>query len=190
MFKKSSKKPDPQAELEARVSRMMDIDEASEPAASKQAKSEKPVEAVVDQSVAEVQTAPVLNPDKPLDIFANNESPIEDESVSDKVDLASKIYPTPKSDKSAPQDLEIAPLSIDTPQTDSAIDSIVAQEADQVLAAEDAGIKLANVEAEAKVPEEVVKKGHPIFWWFVTLLAIIALAAAYVLMAPNHDLPF
>jgi hypothetical protein len=97
----------------------------------------------------------------------------------------------PKTTQTSPSDdVQVDPLAIDTPQTDAAIDDIVAQEADQVLAAEDAGIKLANDAAEADVSELAEPHGHPVFWFIVVLLVVLALVFAYVLLQPGLSLPF
>lgn len=87
-------------------------------------------------------------------------------------------------------DVVVEPLDIDNPQTDKAIDDIVAQEADQVLAAEDAGLQSAREQADAAAADDSEPHGHPIFWFFVALLVIIAAVAAYILMQPGLELPF
>lgn len=88
-----------------------------------------------------------------------------------------------------PGEIAIEPINLDTPESDAAIADIVAQEADQVLAAEDAGISAAQQDADT-APPEAEKHGHPIFWFVVVLLVILAAIAAYVLMNPDLDLPF
>lgn len=75
-------------------------------------------------------------------------------------------------------------VSLDTPESDAAIDDIVAQEADQVLAAEDAGI-LANQDIDS---EPASRKGHPIFWFIILLLVIIAAITAFILTSPGLEL--
>lgn len=119
-------------------------------------------------------------------------------TAEEKVDAMMAADPSPEPTaaeplKSAPvagDDVPVGPLALDTPQTDAAIDDIVAQEADQVLAAEDAGIRLANDEAEANAAEPVERHGHPVFWFVVALLVVLALIFAYVLMQPGLNLPF
>lgn len=80
--------------------------------------------------------------------------------------------------------VQVPPLAIDDPRSDAAIDDIVAQEADEVLAAEDA--KTAD-EAEQAVPAEPVSRphGHPIFWFVIAFLAILALVGGFLLLQPG-----
>lgn len=190
-----AKKPtklDEQAALEAKVDAMMD------PNAVKPA--------------AELESAPATEAAMPaLDIFAGTEAPINEvmpgaptlpgktakkvEPVTEpaiepappvvELELSQPVTDTPVTD-----DVVVKPLQIDTPKTDQAIDDIVAQEADQVLAAQDAGLQLAAAEAEATAPKEPTKHGHPIFWFIVVLLIIIAAFTAYVLVSPDAKLPF
>jgi hypothetical protein len=89
-----------------------------------------------------------------------------------------------------PSNEEAAPTpDLDTPQSDAAIADIVAQEADQVLAAEDAGILAAQDTAD-NIPEEPANHGHPIFWFGVLLLVAIAVIAAIMLTSPGLAVPF
>lgn len=86
-------------------------------------------------------------------------------------------------------DVKVDNIELDTPQTDEAISDIVAQEADEVLAAQDAGLERAIETADDTTPPPT-KAGHPFFWFFIALLAAIAAAAAYVLTRPGLTLPF
>ncbi|CAN5184766.1 hypothetical protein BH09PAT3_BH09PAT3_1590 [soil metagenome] len=140
---------------------------------------EASVDAMMDPRAAKRETAP------PLDIFADEQpaaAPVE--VVADTPDdIPEESIETPG------EDIVVEPLAIDTPQSDAAIDDIVAQEADQVLAAQDAGIEAAQAEAEpyTEVPP---KHGHPIFWFMIVLLVVIAITAAYVLTSPGLSVPF
>lgn len=87
-------------------------------------------------------------------------------------------------------DVKVPNVEIDTPQTDEAIADIVAQEADEVLAAQDAGIERAIETADNTDTVPAQKHGHPIFWFVILLLVIVAAAAAFVLTRPGLKLPF
>lgn len=91
------------------------------------------------------------------------------------------------SSKSA-DSIVIPKASLDTPESDAAIDAIVAEEADQILAAQDAGIEAAQADAAPTEDEE--KHGHPVFWFIITLLVAVAAIFAYLLMNPDLNLPF
>ena len=82
---------------------------------------------------------------------------------------------------------QISDSPLDTPQSDAAIADIVAQDADELLAAEDnATAEL----AEDSATDEPVEHGHPIFWTIIALLVILALFFMYVLLTPGLSLPF
>lgn len=82
----------------------------------------------------------------------------------------------------------IPKASLDTPESDAAIDAIVAEEADQILAAQDAGIEA--VQADSGPTDDEVKHGHPVFWFMIVLIVAVAAIFAYLLMNPDLDLPF
>lgn len=90
-------------------------------------------------------------------------------------------------DAAASNDIAIEQVKLDTPETDAAIDDIVAKEADEVLAAQDAGIAAAAAQTAEPQPE---KYGHPIFWFIILVLVIVAALTTYVLMNPGLELPF
>ena len=71
---------------------------------------------------------------------------------------------------------------LDTSQSDAAIDDIVAQDADNLLAAEDANLA-AQIEDLNDDPER--PRGHPIFWFVVAFFAILALFGGYLLLSPG-----
>jgi len=85
----------------------------------------------------------------------------------------------------AGDDVQVPPLNIDSPASDAAIADIVAQEADQVLAAEDAGVAAAKIDADAAVAQVPKRHKHPLFWFFVTLLAVVAVIIVVLLVNPN-----
>jgi len=85
-------------------------------------------------------------------------------------------------------DVPLERVSLDTPESDAAIDDIVAHEADQVLAAEDAGVRLAQLEGDESEPP--TRSGHPIFWFIILLLVVVAIVSAYVVTTPGLELPF
>lgn len=84
-------------------------------------------------------------------------------------------------------DVAVTPAQLDTPESDAAVDAIVAEEADQVLAAQDAGIAAEQDSAE---PVEEEKHGHPVFWFIIVFFVVLAMIFAYVLMNPDLNLPF
>lgn len=85
-------------------------------------------------------------------------------------------------------DVAVPPAKLDTPQTDAAIDDIVAHEADEVLAVQDASTEAA---AEAVADEPKPKRhGHPVFWFIIFALALFAVLAAVILTNPGLELPF
>lgn len=92
------------------------------------------------------------------------------------------------STEEASDDIAVPPVNIDTPESDAAIDDIIAQEADQVLAAEDAGIRAARQNAEAGYEPPKKPHGHPIFWFLILLIVIIAFLTFYVLTSPGLEL--
>lgn len=85
-------------------------------------------------------------------------------------------------------DIIIPEGDLDTPESDAAIDEIVTEEADQILAAQDNGIDAEQADTEPDNNQE--KHGHPIFWFIILLLVVLAAIFAYVLMNPDLDLPF
>lgn len=148
--------------LEARVDAMMDV------------KAEKPA----------TESTPALN------IFADAApgAPLLTQPVAE-----AEVAEAPDEQQTAPpsfvDEQPLEPAELDTEQSDAAIDDIVAQEADQVLAAEDAGILAAQASAEdATQPPQ--KHGHPIFWFGILLLVAIAVIAAVMLTSPGLNLPF
>ncbi len=90
---------------------------------------------------------------------------------------------------SSSDDVGIQPVNLDTPESDAAIDDIVAKEADEVLAAQDASVAAAESEVESQATEPE-KHGHPIFWFIIVLLVVVIAITAYVLMNPGLELPF
>lgn len=90
----------------------------------------------------------------------------------------------------SPGEIEIGSVNIDTPESDAAIDDIVAEEADKVLAAEDAGLRAAERQAQAHVVEPPAKNGHPIFWFLIFILVTLAFLTLYVMTSPGLELPF
>lgn len=178
MPKKTTNKTDSaENQLEAKVDQMMDVN--AEPAA-------EPVKA---------GTPP------PLDIFDGNATPstveisgppvlpnVKAKEVATVVETKEPA-PAPEPAAAIEAGIEIPPISIDTPDSDAAIADIVAQEADQALAAEDAGIRAAEAASEEVVVDDQ-KHGHPIFWFIILLLVVVAVFAVFVLTNPDFELPF
>lgn len=201
--------------LEAKVDAMMDVyakplqpgdsvaPEAGEESTQKDAPLDifagtgSPItEAVEASSAAETPGAPALPGKTPKPVKISPDPAVEEPSPAVSplnpelpiAELEALAGPSSTEDSAQVGDLEIKPLNIDTAQTDAAIDDIVAQEADEVLAAQDAGIQVANDEAEPA--QQPVKHGHPLFWFVVLLLVIVAGLFAYTLTHPDLTLPF
>jgi hypothetical protein len=154
----------PDQQLEARVDAMMAPDRPDQPVVK------------VSENKAEANADPNL---PPLDIFAN---PTTAPEVPDHLleDIESTIDEA--ADEKAPGDTVPPQANLDDPTTDAAVDDIVAQESDTVLANEDAATEAMQDEAE---PEP--RKGrHPIFWTIVFLLAVAAIISAYVLITGGN----
>lgn len=79
--------------------------------------------------------------------------------------------------------ITVQPLAIDTPDSDAAIEDIVAQEADEVLAAQDAGVLAASQSSQPDEPERL--QGHPFFWFFIILLVILIAVASLIVTSPG-----
>jgi hypothetical protein len=167
---------------------------------AKKTKTDQPTE--LEQHVDAMMAADPVTP-PPLDIFAGTDAPSEATSAPTlpgrhhvvKAQPPETPSLTPKQSQPEPvedskDDVVVPPLTIDTTQSDEAIDDIVAKEADQVLAAQDAGITLANDEAEQSAPDEPEQTGHPVFWFIVALLAIISVLGMILLTSPGLELPF
>ena len=159
------------------------------------------IEARID-AMMDINSDGITDP-KPIDIFAGQKAPVDEtpgappvpgvrphKSDTKVVDKPVAVAPTPVKEPEV-DDVKVTDMHLDTPQTDEAIDDIVAQEADTVLAAQDAGIEQAVLAADSVESEPTQKSGgHPIFWFFIVLLVIVAAATAYVLTSPGLDLPF
>jgi hypothetical protein len=132
---------------------------------------------------------------EPLDIFKNQGAPpLPDELKLDEpevvIDATSghTIQPVgvgKTEDPGSSSDELAAPLDGDTAQGNAAIEDIVTQEADEVLAAQDAGIQAANFDAERREVAEVQPKGHPLTWFVVFVLVVLIAIAAVVVMSPG-----
>lgn len=81
-------------------------------------------------------------------------------------------------------DVVVTPIAIDTPESDEAIADIVAEEADTVLAAEDAGIEATQTAVEPNATEPR-KHGHPVLWFIIAVLVMVAGLTAYLLLNPS-----
>lgn len=129
----------------------------------------------------------------PLDIFADATSaPILNSAPLAKVKKAHIIQERSSVSsggekitvrvKSAPTAALVAeaPENYDDPVTAQAINDIVASESDEVLAAEDSAL------AEQQLDSEPVKEsGHKLFWSFIALICLVALALALFIIDPN-----
>lgn len=158
--------------IEAQVDAMMDV--ASESSAEPQPKQES--------ATSTVSSAP----------------PVTKEQAKQLAAVEKTHHATPHKEAIKPAVVETAPIEeapvnlkdLDTPQTDAAIKDIVAQEADIVLAAEDAGIAQAYEVVEEQPEPEESSSGHPIFWFFVTLLVVVIAVLTILLFFPNVSVPF
>lgn len=166
--KKNDEEPRTAAELlEARVDAMMDP-------------SAEPVPATPSVPDSTPATAPPLKGSpKPQPTV---EVPLPELTLPQQLDDIAVTTET-----APPADITIEPVALDTPDSDAAIDDIVAQEADEVLAAEDAGLA---AQSQDDAIDEPQKHGHPIFWFIVFMLVILVVIAGVMLVNPNIDLPF
>ena len=175
------KKDQPQkSEVEARVDAMMDVNS----------------DGIVDTESSATQN-------EPIDIFAGAEPPVDiapsapplptgrQPKVAEPVqETVVAPVQTPVAAEPVVDDVKVPEVELDTPQTSEAIDDIVAQEADEVLAAQDAGIERELEASEATDIQPAKHSGHPVFWLIIALLVAIAAAAAYILTSPGLSLPF
>lgn len=120
-------------------------------------------------------------PDAP--VAATDPHP-EPEPASQAPTSPAHSFDTPLYDREA---IIVRPINIDTSTSDAAIDDIVAQEADQVLAAEDAGLTERQLFAQTQAKKR--RRGHPVFWFLILLLVILAVISAVALTNPNVQLP-
>jgi len=168
-------KPEPEAPseekiLEERVDAMMD---------PKRPEEVSPVP--VDES--EPQAADEALP--PLDIFAGASS-----APDVPKELVVKGAKTQNNSEQAPEPEETADVpsepQLDDSVSDAAVDDIVAHESDTVLAAEDTAIEQQKVTAPR--PRKI--HHHPVFWTLVALIAIVAVATAFLFVSGgNWQLP-
>jgi len=172
-------KPEPEAPseekiLEERVDAMMD---------PKRPEEVSPVP--VDES--EPQAADEALP--PLDIFAGASS-----APDVPKELVVKGAKTQNNSEQAPEPEETAGETADVPSesqlddsvSDAAVDDIVAHESDTVLAAEDIAIE--QQKAAAPKPKKI--HHHPVFWTLVALIAVVAVATAFLFVSGgNWQLP-
>lgn len=112
----------------------------------------------------------------------------KDLRVSSRPASSKKQATVPASEHPENNDIVVPTTDLDTPESNAAIDDIVAQEADQVLAAEDAGIRAAQQDAVSEYQPPKEPHGHPIFWFLIVLLVIIAGLTFYVMTRPGLEL--
>lgn len=164
--------------IEAQVDAMMDV-----ASADTKTSNGDPIEEPQSPTTATVASAPLVTEEQAKELAVSEKHHSRVVHTKSEVAEETVIEALPSEDVSL-QDF-------DTPQTDDAIKDIVAQEADIVLAAEDAGIAQAYEHAEDyEVAEEDAKSSHPVFWFFVTLLVIIIAVLSVLLFFPNVSLPF
>jgi hypothetical protein len=126
----------------------------------------------------------VRKTDNPTDPIGPPELPLDEATVAN----AGQSQDNGIANSTGSDDVAIPNSGLDTPESDAAIDAIVADEADQILAAQDAGVETAQEDAMPNDDQE--KHGHPVFWFVVVLLVVLAVIAAYVLMNPDINVPF
>ena len=179
--KKQPTEPTADELLEQRVDAMMSVTEPK-----------------VDTSVKspQLQIAPTdEDPKLPsLDIFAGTTNPVNAAVTSAPPLPGSKVKSEPATAVSVAEPAAVVqpePMvepvvepvtnnSLDTPDTDAAIDDIVAQEADAVLAAEDAGLAAQQL-PDHDIDDEDTENSHPVFWFFIYLFAGLIVVLAWLL---------
>jgi len=156
--------PSPQQLVEAKVDRMMDISPAPSDA--------QPLDIFAGQGAPTLPGKPTHHKSVPEVITPTATETVV--KVETQLDTSNVVLTEP----------EIGPLNIDTPQTDAAIQDIVTQEADEVLAAQDAGIEAAVADADT-VPEEPAPRGHPVFWFIMFVLVVLIILGGIMLTSPG-----
>lgn len=159
----------PEQELEARVDAMMAPDRPDQPAiAQPKSNTQAPAAGTADDQdlpPLDIFTSPATAPDVPDHLLEDIENTI-DEAAAEK----------------EPGETVPPEVSLDDPTSDAAVDEIVAEEGDTVLATEDAALEENQAETEP-VPE---KGRHPIFWAIIFILAVAAVVAAYLLVTGGN----
>ena len=188
--KNTSKQSDDTASVEKRVDAMMD------PRANDQIETPGNVIAPAAETTlppldiyAQPTGAPPLAAELSKDTQPHEEKPDEPTPLTSAPPAVEERTSETVED-SLPTEITIKPLDIDTPQSDDAIADIVAQEADAVLAAEDANIADDAESLQAVESDQSARHGHPIFWFIVFILAVLCIAVGIMLMNPNLSLPF
>lgn len=161
--------------LEAKVHDMMDVEK------------ERSSVVMPDTAAAGTSLPPldIFNSDAPgAPAIVGKPKPTKVASIPDETIEPLQVTAPEETPTTAIPATELQSPNLDTPQSDAAIDDIVAQEADEVLAAEDAGIAAAELNTQ-EVESSPQKHGHPIFWFFVLLLVIIAVLTSLVFVRPD-----
>jgi len=172
-------------------------DKNKKPPVTEAAALEAKVDAMMDPTVPDKSMGGVPAQSKsgdptppPLNIFASAPSAPElPKAGQSKVNAPEKTLVINESSNPEPTLSSQPALKdgvLDDATSDKAIDDIVAHESDTILAAEDAELAASAQETE---PEEPVEHHYYIFWSFITIIALIAIAIAILLVSPDNQFP-
>ena len=167
--------------LEKRVDAMMSVERPEPEEIVPPTESPKEVEPRAALEPEPVQPAPSA----PL--LPGSNQPAAPQQLKQKQPVKPELAPHP----ALIDDIVIKPAKLDTPKSDAAVAEIAKQDSDAALEDEDQDVEEAR-KAAAKQDRKAQKDGHPIFWFFVLVFAIVCLATGFYLMRPDlfqHILP-
>ena len=160
--------------LEKRVDAMMSVERPEPEEIVPPTESPKEVEpraALEPEPVQPAPSAPLLPGDN---------QPAAPQQPRPKQSVKPELAPHP----ALIDNIVIKPAKLDTPRSDVAVAEIAKQDSDAALEDEDQDVEEAR-KAAAKQDRKAQKDGHPIFWFFVLVFAIVCLATGFYLMRPD-----
>lgn len=171
--------------LEKRVDAMMSVERPEPEEIVPPTESPKEVE---QQPAPEPESKPEpVQPAPSAPLLPGDNQPAAPQQPRPKQSVKPELAPHP----ALIDDIVIKPAKLDTPRSDAAVAEIAKQDSDAALEDEDQDVEEAR-KAAAKQDRKAQKDGHPIFWFFVLVFAIVCLATGFYLMRPDlfqHILP-
>lgn len=202
--KSQAKKTSEQEALEKHVDAIMDPKQPDTPAAKKPEPAISAAAAPVAQSTP---TAPQLSPKlrKQVDVAGESGKPLSIDKLDELTEQITKsakskkpkkpeketgletaVEPAEPEESPAPADITEESAGLDDPQTDKAVDDIVAYEGDVMLAVADSTAE----EHNRQIAEQTKPKGHPalavIFWIFIAIAVFIIIALGVLLVMGDN----